>query len=463
VTIVEAARALRARTVSSVELTQAALDSVSRLNGKLNAFLTVTAEHAIEQARAADDAIDRGAARGPLHGVPVAVKDVFATKGVRTTIGSKLFTDHVPDQDAAVVEKLDAAGAVSIGKLGMHEFAYGITSNNPHFGAVRNPWNTDCVPGGSSGGSGSAVGAEIVFMAMGSDTGGSIRIPAAFCGTVGLKPTTGRVSRYGVLPLDFTLDHMGPLTRSVRDAAIVLEALAGYDPRDDSSSRVPVGAYVPPDGVSIAGLRVGIPESFFFDRLDEDVERAVRGVAARCGELGARVSIVRVPDFAAINAVGRVILLSEASAMAAPYLHRRRDIGADVLALFDQGRLLPATDYVNAQRLRRLSMREFAAVWESADVLLTPTTPVTAPRIGQTETTLGGVIEDVRLASTRLVRGINVLGLPALSIPCGLAANGMPMSAQIIGRPFDEATVLRAGAALEDSGITALGRKPPVL
>jgi aspartyl-tRNA(Asn)/glutamyl-tRNA(Gln) amidotransferase subunit A len=266
-----------------------------------------------------------------------------------------------------------------------------------------------------------------------------------------------------VLPLDFTLDHMGPLTPSVRDAAVVLQVLAGYDPRDDSSSRVPVAEYLPGTSASVAGLRVGIPENFFYERLDPDVEKGVRGVAAKLKDLGARLEPVKVPDIAAINAIGRVILLSEASAAMTPYCHRRSDFGADVLALLDQGRLLPATDYISAQRLRRLFQREFSEVWKKADVVLTPTTPNPAPRIGQTEVSLGGVTEDVRLASTRLVRGINVLGLPALSIPCGLTRDGLPVSAQIIGRAFDEATILRAGAALEDAGATALGRKPPVL
>jgi aspartyl-tRNA(Asn)/glutamyl-tRNA(Gln) amidotransferase subunit A len=461
-TILEAASALRARTVSSVELTTAALGAIAKHNGALNAFLTVMEESALAKARAMDDELADGPPRGPLHGVPVAVKDVYATKGVRTTCGSKLFADHVPDRDCAVVEKLERAGAVMIGKTTLHELAYGITSNNPHFGAVHNPWNTDCVPGGSSGGSGAAVAAEIVYMAMGSDTGGSIRIPAAFCGTVGLKPTTGRVSRYGVLPLDFTLDHMGPLTRSVRDAAAVLDAIAGHDPRDESSSRAPLADYLPPPAVSIRGLHVGIPRTFYYDRLDPDVESAVRSVARKMEELGAVLVDVDVPDMMAINAVSRVILLSEAAAVMSPYLSRRDAFGADVLTLLDQGRLIPATDYVNAQRLRRLYQQEFRKVWSRAAVLLVPTTPNTAPRIGQTEVSLGGVSEDVRLASTRLVRGINLLGLPALSIPCGLSRDGMPVSAQLIGREFDEAALLHVGAAIEDSGAT-LGRKPPVL
>ena len=279
-TILEAAQALRKRTVSSAELTEAALQRVALLNPKLNAIMTLLEENARAQAKAADDELARGADRGPLHGIPIAVKDVFDTRGVRTTCGSVIFENHVPERDAAVVEKLEAAGAVLVGKADMHELAYGITSNNPHFGTVHNPWDPDRIPGGSSGGSGAAVASDMVFMAMGSDTGGSIRIPASFCGTVGLKPTYGRVSRYGVMPLDFTLDHMGPLARSVRDAAVVLNAIAGHDPRDATSSRRAGWRIRARAGCSIRGVRIGLPQNFYFERLDPDVESAVRRMAA---------------------------------------------------------------------------------------------------------------------------------------------------------------------------------------
>jgi aspartyl-tRNA(Asn)/glutamyl-tRNA(Gln) amidotransferase subunit A len=439
--------------ISSRMLTQACLARIDALDARLHAFIDVYRDDALRLADAADLERRAHAPRGPLHGIPVALKDVFCTRGVRTTCGSTLFADHVPGHDSAVAEKLAAAGAVLIGKLNMHELAYGITSNNPHFGAVRNPWNTGCVPGGSSGGSGAAVAAGMVFMAMGTDTGGSIRIPASFCGTVGLKPTFGRVSRYGVLPLDFSLDHMGPLTRSVRDAAVVLEAIAGFDPRDDTSSRRPVESYVPADGCSIQGLRIGVPRNFYCERVEPDVASAVAAALDRAAALGARLVPLRVPDIAAINAVGRVILLAEASALMEPHLDRRDRFGADVLALFDQGRLLPATDYVNAQRLRRLAQREFRKLWTEVDCLFIPTTPNTAPAIGQATLAIDGEMEDVRLASTRFVRGINVLGLPALSLPCGLDERGLPIGLQIVGPEFAEATVLRAGAALEDSGL----------
>ncbi|MBM3748774.1 MAG: Asp-tRNA(Asn)/Glu-tRNA(Gln) amidotransferase subunit GatA [Acidobacteria bacterium] len=451
-TILEAAAALRAGQVSSLELTRAALHRIAASDSALRSFITVTVESALQQARAADQELVSGPDRGPLHGIPVAVKDVFCTRGVLTTCGSKIFADHVPDHDAAVVERLRAAGAVLAGKTNLHELAYGITSSNPHFGVVRNPCDTQRIPGGSSGGSAAAVAAGMVFMAMGSDTGGSIRIPASFCGCVGLKPTYGRVSRYGVMPLDFSLDHMGPLTRSVRDAALTLQALAGHDPRDDTSSREPVPDYLPPEDPSLAGLRLGLPENFYFDQVQEEVAAAVRAAAAAAQGLGARVSSVRVPDIAGLNTVARIILYAEASAGMEPYLERREDFGEDVRSLLEQGRLVAATDYVNAQRLRRMFVGQFRALFREVDALLTPATPITAPRIGQAEVDIGGQSEDARLASTRLVRGINALGLPALSVPCGADSQGLPIGLQIIGRPFEEALILRIGAALEAAG-----------
>jgi aspartyl-tRNA(Asn)/glutamyl-tRNA(Gln) amidotransferase subunit A len=452
VTIVEAAEALRRHRISSAELTTAAIERIGRLDSTLHAFITVTAETALRRARLADSELASGRDRGPLHGIPIAVKDLFLTRGVRTTSGSKLFENYVPDRDAAVVERLEAAGAVLLGKLNMHELAYGVTSDNPHFGAVRNPWDIERSPGGSSGGAGAAVAANMVYAAMGSDTGGSIRIPAAFCGTVGLKPTYGRVSRYGALPLAWSLDHMGPLARSVRDAAVALNAIAGYDRRDPACSRHPVVDYVPDEGCSVRGIRIGFAASFF-ERLNGDVELCVRGAIARAASLGAEVKPVAVPDVAALNAVGRVILMAEASAAMEPYRERRESIGRDVLALLDQGRLVPATDYINAQRLRRALRREFQKLWSEVDCLVFPTTPHTAPRIGETTLRFDGRDEDARLAATRLVRGINVLGLPALSMPCGLSSSGLPIGLQIVGPAFDEALILRIGAALEDDGV----------
>lgn len=452
-TIREAAEALRRRRFSALELTTAALGRIERLNPTLQAFITVTAEQALDQARQADAELAAGADRGPLHGIPIAVKDLFCTRGVRTTAGSPIYRDFVPGYNAFAVARLESAGSVMLGKLNLHELAYGITSANPHFGAVRNPWNTRHSPGGSSGGSGAAVAAGLVYAALGTDTGGSIRIPASFCGTVGLKPTYGRVSRRGVIPLAWSLDHAGPLTRSVRDAALLLNIIAGYDPSDATASRHPTVDFIPEEGCSVRGLRIGFADSFFFERLDPDVELSVRGAIARAESLGAEVKPVKLPDIAAINAAARVILLCEASAVLEPHLTERRQFGADVLALLDQGRLLPATDYIHAQRLRKRMQQEFAQIWSSVDCVITPTTPNTAPRVGESTVKLGGIDEDVRLATTRLVRSINLLGLPALSIPCGLSARGLPVGLQIIGPAFEESLILRVGAALEDGGV----------
>lgn len=452
-TIREAAESLRRRRFSALELTTATLGRIERLNPTLRAFLTVTAEQALKQARQADADLAAGNDRGPLHGIPVAVKDIFHTRGVLTTAGSPIYRNFVPDRDAFAIARLEHAGAVMLGKLNMHELAYGITSANPHFGAVRNPWNGKHSPGGSSGGSGAAVAAGLVYAALGTDTGGSIRIPASFCGTVGLKPTYGRVSRRGVMPLSWSLDHVGPLTSSVRDAALLLNAIAGHDPADASSSRYPVVDFVPDADCPVRGLRIGFPENFFFERVDADVELCVRGAVARLESLGANVKPLKVPDIAAMNATARVILLCEASAMLEPHLADRGQFGPDVLALLDQGGLLPATDYIHAQRLRRQMQREFARIWSSVDCLIAPTTPNTAPRTGDTTVKLGGHEEDVRLATTRLVRSMNLLGLPALSIPCGLSGDGLPVGLQIIGPAFEEALILRVGAAMEDGGV----------
>ncbi|HEY1239343.1 MAG TPA: amidase [Bryobacteraceae bacterium] len=453
-TIGEAVRALRDGRISSTELTREALAQIERLNPKLNAFITITGESALEAARLADAELAAGTDRGSLHGIPIAHKDLFFTRGVRTTCGSKIYEHFVPDHDAAVVEKLMVAGAVSLGKLNMHELAFGITSTNPHFGAVRNPWNPGHIPGGSSGGSGAAVAAGMVFAATGSDTGGSIRIPAALCGVVGLKPTYGRVSRFGALPLAFSLDHMGPLTRSVRDAGLMLNAIAGHDPRDPASVSRPVPDFVPEPHCDIRGLRIGVPDAFFFDRLDPEVEAAVRRALAEAERLGAIVKTVRLPDVAAINAAGMVVQFAEVAAVIEPHFTNRDQFGKDVLALVDQGRFLTAADYINAQRLRRQAQLDFREVWREVDCLITPTTAIAAPRIGETMVKVANREEEIRSATTRLVRSFNALGLPALSLPCGRTVAGLPIGLQIIGRPFGEPLILRVGAALEDSGVT---------
>jgi aspartyl-tRNA(Asn)/glutamyl-tRNA(Gln) amidotransferase subunit A len=437
VTILEAGQALRSRTVSCLELTDRCLDHIAKLNPRLNAFITVTAESARAQAQALDRELANGQDRGPLHGIPIAHKDLISTNGVRTTSGSKLFRDHIPTADAPIVERLTAGGAVMLGKTGLHELAYGITSDNPHFGTIRNPRDPARTPGGSSGGSGVAVATDMAFLATGTDTGGSIRIPASFCGVVGLKPTYGLVDRSGVQPLGLSLDHIGPITRTVVDAGVALLAMLNGDAR------------LRPAPASCQYIRIGLPENFYFTHVSSEVRDAVQKAAQAAERIGARVTPVKVPDIDALNDVGRVILLAEASAVYQPYFSRREDFGADVLALLDQGRLVPATDYVNAQRIRKILVGEFDSLFSKIDCLLTPTTPTTAPLIGQKQVELDGEMMDTRLATTRLVRGINVLGFPALSMPCGKSAQGLPIGVQLIARPFEEQLLLALGEALE--------------
>lgn len=439
-TILEAAAALRAKKISARELTDESLTRISQTNPQLNAFITVTADAARAKALAMDGELAQGLDRGPLHGIPIAHKDLMMTRGVRTTAGSKIFSDFIPDQDAAVVAKLNDAGAVMIGKTGLHELAYGITSNNPHFGAVHNPWDLERIPGGSSGGSGAAVAANLVFMATGTDTGGSIRIPSSFCGTVGLKPTYDRVSRRGVLPLGLTLDHIGPIARTVRDAAVSFHAMCDH----------PSG-YVPPAEVDVRGLSIGLPENYYFDRIDLEVAQAVRTAVQSAAAMGARIVDIKVPDIDSINVIGRVLLLVEAVSNLRPHLARRADFGPDVLTLLDQGRLISAIDYADAQRLRRLFIREFSKLWSQVDCIFTPCTPTPAPKIGQTKIDIGTFTDDVRLASTRFMRAINVLGIPSLAMPCGLSRSGLPLGLQILAAPNQEDTLLKIGAAMEDA------------
>jgi aspartyl-tRNA(Asn)/glutamyl-tRNA(Gln) amidotransferase subunit A len=435
-TIAEAGALLRTRRVSSVELTRECLKQIEKRNPSLNAFITVTADSALARAEELDRELARGVNRGALHGIPIAHKDLMWTKGVRTTSGSKLFADFIPQRDAAVVKLLDEAGAVMVGKAGLHELAYGITSDNPHFGTIRNPRNPDHSPGGSSGGSAVAVATGMAFMATGTDTGGSIRVPASFCGVVGLKPTFGLIDRRGVQPLGLSLDHVGPLARTVDDARISLAAMLGK-------------TLPQPAPTSIREIRIGLPENFYFDTTDPEITKAIHSAARNAEGAGVYVIPVQVPDIEALNAVGLTTLLAEAAAVHQAHLDRRGDFGADVLALLDQGSRVLAMDYINAQRRRKRFHREFQKLFEQIDCLFTPTTPIPAPRIGQSEIRLRGAKYNTRMLTTRFVRAFNVLGFPALSIPCGASREGLPIGLQMVGRPFEENLLLTLGEALE--------------
>lgn len=462
-TLLEAAAALRAKKVSSLELTQQSLQRSNELQPKLNAFLTFTADAAIAAAKQADADFARAIDRGPLQGIPVAVKDLYYTKGTLTTAGSKIFADFVPLYDAAVVEKLKAAGAVLTGKLGMHELAFGITSNNAHYGAIRNPWDPTRIPGGSSGGSGAAVSAGMVFAAMGSDTGGSIRIPASYCGTAGIKPTYGAVSRYGTFPLGFSLDHMGPLAQTSRDCAAVLNAISGADPRDAYSRKDPLPQIAIPDQPKLEGLRIGFSEEFLLEGIDPEIRAMVESALRAFHEWGASIVQLKLGWLRDVVAISHIILPAEAASVVEPHLSRRDDFGPEVRPLFEAGRLISAVDYLQAQKLRRIYRAKAASeIWNLCDVLISPSTAITAPKIGeQTVTLASGQELEVRAASTLLVRAFNVLGTPAHSIVGGFHSNGLPMSLQLIAKPLADASVLALGARFEDETVL-YKRKPPV-
>jgi aspartyl-tRNA(Asn)/glutamyl-tRNA(Gln) amidotransferase subunit A len=440
-TLLDAVRALKDGKVSSIELAEDALHRIARLNPALNAFITILDP-------------PRFAAPGPLHGIPIAHKDCFATKGIRTTGGSKILADRVPDHDAEIVTRLAAAGTVMLGKTNLHELCYGITSTNPHFGAVHNPWDLERIPGGSSGGSAAAVAAGLVFAATGTDTGGSIRLPASFCGVVGLKPTYGLISRRGCLPLGITLDHVGPIARTVRDTAAVFEAMVSEAMGGHASMA---------DYADVTGLRVGVPENFFFDRLAPEVTASIRHAVQTIAALGAQVREVHLAGMEELNTLGRLVLSAEAASIwKRPLTSQPEDFGEDVRAALQKGCAVSATDYLDAQRRRRALSRKLAALWNDIDCLLTPVTPTTAPRIGETVIRIGGVEEDVRVGSTRLVRPFNVLGWPALAMPCGFSDAGLPIGLQLVAAPGNEAALFRAGSALEDA-LGLISRKSPIV
>lgn len=442
----QAASALiHSRRASSVDLVHACLDRITRLDRELGAFITLTSDSALDEAKHADADLANGVDRGPLHGIPIALKDLYDTAGVRTTGGSRIFGDRVPERDCAVVEKLRAAGAVFFGKLNLHEWALGVTNQNPHFGPACNPWDTSRIPGGSSGGSAIAVASGFCYVSPGSDTGGSIRIPASLCGVAGLKPTYGRVSLRGVIPLSWTLDHSGPLARTVTDLALALNAIAGYDPLDPSSADVPSDDYAAGIEAGARGVRVVVPTNHFFDDVDPEVDAAVREAARVLGSLGASVTEMDLPRVDLL-AAQRAILLTDAAAYHRDHLRlRAADIGADVLTRLRIGQTLTGTDYAQARRDRDELRREWLVLLRERDLILSPTTVITAPpREGQ-----DAVEAAQRLTANTLP--FNLTGLPAISIPCGFSAAGLPIGLQLAAGPWREALLLRVARAYEQA------------
>lgn len=446
-------RWLEAGKVSSEELTQHLLTRISDHDTRVQSFIHL-ADDALDQARTSDRRRQTGSAR-PLEGIPVALKDNYLTREMPTTAGTTAPGIAFEQEDSACAERLRAAGCVLIGKTRTHEFAWG-TITPP----VANPWDLKRIPGGSSGGSGAAVAAGFVPMSMGSDTGGSIRIPASFCGVVGLKPTFGRISRHGIVPHSWSLDHPGPLTRTVEDAALVMNVLSGYDPRDPACQNQPVPDYTLGLKRSVRGLRVGVIDNHFMDRNATQVQSCVEARIADLQHEGASVVYFTMPILAYGLAAIYAIELASSGAYHDRWIAEGRsaDYQVDVRALVEMGRLVSAVDYIKAEQVRALMAEEFSRIFEQVDVIAAPTEPLTAWQRGQETVSIHGQDESVLAASWRLTYPFNLTGLPAISIPCGFDSEGMPIGMQIAGRPFDEPTVLRCAAAVERIG--GLPRRP---
>lgn len=443
--ISELAPAVRAGRVSPVALAESCLERIARHDGRLLSFIHL-ADDVLDQARRAEARIRGGDWLGPLHGIPVGIKDNYLTADMPTTVGSTAPGLEFPRRDSAAVARLRAAGAVLMGKTRTHEFAWGNVTP-----PVRNPWDTTRVPSGSSGGSGAAVAAGFCPAALGSDTGGSIRMPAAACGVVGLKPTFGRISRDGIVPHSWSLDHAGPLTRSVADAAHLLQVLAGYDAADPACQDQPVPSYVDALRRPARGLRVGVCRNHFFDRNQDEVQAAVEDAIAFFGAQGATVVDFQVPNLEYGLAAIYAIELASSTAYHDQSL-RKGIVPAfqrDVRTLVEMGRFVTATDYLKAEQLRAVLVEDFRRVFERVDVIVGPTTPITAWKSGEWTVQVGGRDESVLAASWRFTFPYNLTGLPAISVPCGFDRDGLPIGLQIAGRPFDEATVLRAAHAYE--------------
>ena len=446
---------LRKGSLSPVELTEDCLARIEKLNPRLNAFITVTADPARAQARTAEAEIRRGNWRGPLHGIPLALKDLIDTAGVRTTAASSLFKDRIPAEDAEVIRRLREAGAVLLGKQNLHEFAYGGSSMVSYFGEVRNAWNSEHIAGGSSGGSATAVAAGLGYGAIGTDTAGSVREPAALCGVVGLKPTYGRVSARGVIPLSISLDHVGPIARAVADVAVILQAIAGFDAKDKASVDVPVEDHVAALGKSLEPLRIGVPRKFFFEDLDADVASAMNHALSGLATLGAELRELELP-----MSTDRTLQSVEAYAFHAEFVARSPELyQPETLRRIRSGEKISPEKVLECRRALERARRDITATFDDVDLLVTPTTPIPAPTIAELKQN-PDLLRPRELVLLRNTRPINVWGLPAISIPCGFTPSGLPIGLQIIGPHWGEAKVLQLAHAYEQA--TAWHKREPL-
>jgi len=459
----ELARAIRDRRVSAQKAMEATLARAQAVQPKLNAFLRLDTELALDAARLADRDLARGYLHGPLHGVPMAHKDMYYRKGVASSYGGKIGITRPAPSTATALERLDAAGAVQFGVLSMVECAFGPTGHNYHYGHCRNAWDPQRITGGSSSGSGTSVAARANYAALGSDTGGSIRLPASFCGTSGIKPTYGRVSRAGAMPLSFSMDTVGPLARTVEDCALVLGAIAGQDARDPTAEARPVPDYLATLARPVAGLVIGKPRQYFYDGCDAEIVSLMEASLETFRKLGARVVEVDLPDVDSWNAAATMIISAEAAALHGHWLRTRpQDYSAQARARLELGFTIPAAAYIDSLRLRGVALREFAEqVFSKVDALHAPVVSFQTPSIEETDVGAGPKLAALLAQVTRLTRPGNFLGVPALSVPAGFTRAGMPVGMQLLGRPFDEATVFALGHAFQ--GATEFHRKAPPL
>jgi aspartyl-tRNA(Asn)/glutamyl-tRNA(Gln) amidotransferase subunit A len=448
--LTEVAQAIAAKQLSSREATRSCLHRIAQWQPRLNAFMSLEAEAALKAADEADAALAKGNNRGPLHGVPLAHKDMYYDAGKVVTCGSLIRRDFVATSTATALQRLKDAGSIRLGSLQMVEFAYGPTGHNFHYGAVHNPWVFGHITGGSSSGSGSAVAARLTFAALGSDTGGSIRMPAHFCGVTGLKTTWGRISRAGAMPLSQSLDTVGPLARTVEDCALLLGLMAGADPEDPTASTAPVPDYMAATTTSLRGLKIGVPTAFYVDDLDPEVARILDDTIAVLKREGADIVKVELPDQRQLTAASQLVLAVEAAAFHKRWLiERPQDYGPQVLMRLQNGLAIPGVTYLEALRWRGPALAAHIAATAGVDAVLAPVAPVAAPTLAESDVGNGPGAEAIIQRLTRFTRPINYLGLPSLSIPSGFTKSGLPVGMQLIGRSFDEATLLGIGAAFQ--------------
>ena len=455
--LTEVAAEIAAGNLSSLEATEAALDRIDRYGERLHCIAAVNAEDALAQAKAADEARSKNGVNGPLDGVPLAHKDMYYRAGRPSACGSAIRKDYVPEVSSTALARLDAAGALDIARLNMVEFALGPTGHNEVVGTPRNPWNTDYITGGSSSGSGSAVAARLVYGALGSDTGGSIRLPSYFCGLVGMKATYGRISRYGAMPLSFSHDHIGPLTRTVADCALMTREIAGADPNDPTASKRPVPDYLAGIEDGVKGLRIAVPSNYFYDMVDDQVRPHLEASIDIYRDLGAKIVEVEIPGVDRAYRLADIVSRSETSAYHSQWIRERpQDYGTQTRNRILPGFYYSATRYIDALNLRAKLLEEFvAAAFGKADLMHAPNVPIATPTIAESDVGAGQGFLEFLHSFGHCTRPFDYLGLPALAIPFGFTGDGLPCGFQLVGRPFDEATLFRAGRAFErETGCT---------